>query len=79
MPFGSYLINSTANPAHFHSNWAGLALLFRIVFKTTYLINPQTTIALTFLNHNIAGIGVVHLMKFLSFAKVNIVVIIVSA
>ena len=23
-PFGSYLLNSTANPAHFHSNWAGL-------------------------------------------------------
>ena len=28
VPFGSYLIDSTANPAHFHSNWAGLALLF---------------------------------------------------
>ena len=28
MPFGSYLLNSTANPAHFHSNWAGLAVLF---------------------------------------------------
>ena len=27
-PFGSYLLNSTANPAHFHSNWAGLAVLF---------------------------------------------------
>ena len=27
-PFGSYLQNSTANPAHFHSNWAGLAMLF---------------------------------------------------
>ena len=26
--FGSYLLNSTANPAHFHSNWAGLAMLF---------------------------------------------------
>ena len=25
---GSYLLNSTANPAHFHSNWAGLAVLF---------------------------------------------------
>ena len=21
-------LNSTANPAHFHSNWAGLAVLF---------------------------------------------------
>ena len=27
-PFGSYLLNSTANPAHFHQNWAGLAVLF---------------------------------------------------
>ena len=25
---GSYLLNSTANPAHFHLNWAGLAVLF---------------------------------------------------
>ena len=28
-PFGSYLLNSTANPAHFHPNLAGLAMLFR--------------------------------------------------
>jgi hypothetical protein len=27
-PFRSYLLNSTANPAHSHSNWAGLAVLF---------------------------------------------------
>ena len=27
-PFGSYLLNSTAIPAHFHSHWAGLAVLF---------------------------------------------------
>ena len=27
-PFGSYLLNSTVNPAHFHPNWAGLAVLF---------------------------------------------------
>ena len=27
-PFGSYLLNSTDNPAHFHPNWAGLAVLF---------------------------------------------------
>ena len=26
--FGSYMLNSTANPAHFHSNWAGLAVHF---------------------------------------------------
>ena len=28
VPFRSYLLNSTANPAHLHSNWAGLAVLF---------------------------------------------------
>ena len=27
-PFGSYLLKSTANPAHFQSNWAELAVLF---------------------------------------------------
>ena len=27
-PFGSYQLNSTANSAHFHPNWAGLAVLF---------------------------------------------------
>ena len=27
-PFGSYLLNSAANPAHFHLNLAGLAVLF---------------------------------------------------
>ena len=27
-PFRSCLLNSTANPAHFHPNWAGLAVLF---------------------------------------------------
>ena len=27
-PFGSCLLNSTASPAHFHPNWAGLPLLF---------------------------------------------------
>ena len=26
--FGSYLLKSTANPAHFQPNWAGLAVLF---------------------------------------------------
>ena len=25
--FGSYLLHATANPAHFYSNWAGLAVL----------------------------------------------------
>ena len=28
VPFGRYLLNSKANPAHFHSNWAELAVLF---------------------------------------------------
>ena len=28
VPFRSYLLNSTANPAHLHLNWAGLAVLF---------------------------------------------------
>jgi hypothetical protein len=27
-PFRSCLLDSTANPAHFHPNWAGLAVLF---------------------------------------------------
>ena len=27
-PFRSYLLNSTANPAHFYPNWAGLVVLF---------------------------------------------------
>ena len=28
-PFGSYQLNSTANPAHLPQNWAKLAVLFR--------------------------------------------------
>ena len=36
VPFGRYLLNSTANPAHFHSNWAGLALLFFSKFQDIY-------------------------------------------
>ena len=28
VPFGSFLLNSAANPAHFHSSWVGLAVLF---------------------------------------------------
>ena len=28
VPFGSYLLNSTANPAQFEWKWAGLAVLF---------------------------------------------------
>ena len=56
--FGSYLLNSKANPAHFHSNWAGLAVLFirklpngsddffhifRILFLYGFIKNTQTT------------------------------------
>ena len=28
VPFGSYLLNRTANPAQFEWKWAGLAVLF---------------------------------------------------
>ena len=78
MPFGSYLLNSTANPAHFHSNWAESAVLFsrylpngthdffqifRICFLKDFIKNPQTTIALTFMTHIISGIdGVLSLI-----------------
>ena len=74
-PFGSFLLNSsTANPAHFHLNWAGLAMLFSrqlpngshdffhifSMFFFNYLVkNPQTTLALTFLTNNISDIGMV--------------------
>ena len=72
MPFGRYLLNSTANPAHFHSNWAESAVLFSrylpngthdffqifsICFFKDFIKNPQTTIALTFLTHSFSGIG----------------------
>ena len=67
-PFGSCLLNSTANPAHFHPSLAGLAVLFSrqlpngshdffqtfsMFFKEYFIKNPQTTIALPFLTHNI--------------------------
>ena len=70
--FGSYLLNSKANPAHFHSNWAGLAVLFirklpngsddffhifRILFLYGFIKNTQTTMAPTFLTHIISAIG----------------------
>ena len=69
--FWSYLLNITANPAHFHSNWAESAVLFsrylpngthdffqifRICFFKDFMKNPQTTIALTFLTHIISDI-----------------------
>ena len=63
---------ATANPAHFHQNWAGLAVLFSrqlpngshdffqtfsICFFNYFIKNPQTTVALPFLTHNITGTG----------------------
>ena len=71
MPFGSYLLDSTANSAQFEWKWAGLAVLFsrylpngthnffqnfRICSFKDFIKNPQTTIALTFLAHIISGI-----------------------
>ena len=73
-PFGSCLLNSTANPAKLGWKWAGLAVLFSrqlpngshdffqtfsIFFLNYFIRNPQTTIALAFLTHNISAIGVV--------------------
>ena len=71
VPFGSYLLNSTADSAQFEWKWAGLAVLFsrylpngthdffqifRICFFKDFIKNPQTTIALTFLTHIVSGI-----------------------
>ena len=71
-PFGSCLLNSTANPARLGWKWAGLAVLFsrqlpngsHDFFQTfsTYFFDgfskiPQTTIALPFLTHNNSAIG----------------------
>ena len=70
-PFGSCLLNSTANPAHFHPNWAGLAILFSrqiinisqdifslyiIIFIELKKYIPQNTFALTFLTHTLGSI-----------------------
>ena len=79
-PFGSYLLNSTANSAQFEWKWAGLAVLFsrylpngthdffqnfRICFFKDFIKNPQTTIALTFLTHIISGIDGVQNISYL--------------
>ena len=71
-PFGSCLLNSTANPAKLGWKWAGLAVLFSrqlsngshnffqtfsIYFLNYFIKNPQTTITLAFLTHNISAIG----------------------
>ena len=70
-PFGSCLLNSTANPATLGWKWAALAVLFSrqllngshnffqffsIYFFNYFIKNPQTTIALPFLTHNISAI-----------------------
>ena len=63
------VLDSTANSANFHLNWAGLAVLFSRQLPNSshdfsitpffyYLIkNQQTKIVLTFLTNNISGIG----------------------
>ena len=72
VPFGRYLINSTADSAQFEWKWAGLAVLFsrqlpngshnffsisQDIFFNNFIKNPQTTITLTFLTHIISSIG----------------------
>ena len=62
----------TANPAHFNPSLAGLAVLFSrqlpnssldffqtfsIIFLDYFIKNPQTTIALPFLTHDISATG----------------------
>ena len=81
-PFRSCLLNSTANPAKLGWKWAGLAVLFSrqllngshdffqtfsIYFLNHFIKNPQTTIALPFLTHDISVIGGVYTMCFPEF------------
>ena len=62
------LTGLASNSANFHQNWAGLAVLysrqllngshnffqtFSIYFFNYFIKNPQTTIALPFLTHNV--------------------------
>ena len=54
VPFGSYLLNSTANPAHGTHDFFQI---FRIHSFYYFIKNPQTTIALTFLTYIISAIG----------------------
>ena len=71
-PIGSYLLNSTANPAQFELKWAGLAVLFsrlfpngshdffhifRIFILNEFIKNPQTRNARAFLPLNISPVG----------------------
>ena len=63
MPFRSYLLNGTANPAHFYQNWAELAP--RIFFSFLHFNFPLfflkyetiETHALEFLTHIVLAIG----------------------
>ena len=52
--FGSYLLNSTANPAQFEWKWAGFFPNFQDIF---FKIISLRTIALTFLTLIISAIG----------------------
>ena len=72
-PFRSCLLNSTANLAHFHQNWAGLAVLFRrqipngsqdfyflfniLIFIYFFKYETIETHARAFLTLNILAIG----------------------
>ena len=85
-PFGICLLNSKSNPAHFHQSLAGLAVLFSrqlpngshdffqtfsIFFLDYFIKNPQTTIALPFLTHNMSAIGGVNNAKNDNFDRKN--------
>ena len=87
MPFGSYLLDSTADSAQFEWKWAGLAVLFsrylpngthdffqnfRICFFKDFIKNPQTTIALTFLTHIISGIDGVSIPRRSLVSKIMV-------
>ena len=88
MPFGSYLLDSTADSAQFEWKWAGLAVLFsrylpngthdffqnfRICFIKDFIKNPQTTIALTLLTHIISVIdGVIGHQSLQSILEKNL-------
>ena len=74
-PFRSCLLNGTANPAHFHPNWAGLAVLFSrqllnssqdfffhfniLIFIYFFKYKTIETHARAFLPLNISAIGTV--------------------
>ena len=53
-------LNSTANPAHFHSNWAGLPHFFSYFLHIFFELYNYYTNAPTFFTHNISAIGGVY-------------------